>query len=119
MEKEDILKEIGERLQNGEELISIKADLTSRGIDVDKISYEFNEPSKSSSSILKNLLSTFGILFIIFYGIAFTTEPGREKFFEVLSSGSLGSILGYNIFLLIGVIFLYFGLKAKKSTTEK
>ena len=68
MANSDILKEIGERLKNGEELLSIKADLNSRNIKFD----QFEDYSKTNISAFdfikfgKNLQKVFvGLIYIL------------------------------------------------------
>jgi hypothetical protein len=68
MENSEILKEIGERLKNGEELLSIKADLNSRNIKFD----QFEDYSKSNINAFdfikfgKNLRKVFvGLIYIL------------------------------------------------------
>ena len=68
MANSDILKEIGERLKNGEELLSIKADLNSRNIKFD----QFEDYSKTNISPFdfikfgKNLQKVFvGLIYIL------------------------------------------------------
>jgi hypothetical protein len=68
MSNSEILKEIGERLKNGEELLSIKADLNSRNIKFD----QFEDYSKSNLNAFdfikfgKNLQKVFvGLIYIL------------------------------------------------------
>ena len=41
---EQLLNEIGERLKNGEDLLSIKADLISKGVEFDQFDVLSNPP---------------------------------------------------------------------------
>ena len=94
----EIIKEIGERINNGEDLIIIKADLNSRGI-------EFNQYDNFSFFVDKNQSNFNFSKFIQDNLISFCFNFGLASFFYNLSE--ITSIKLY-LLLLIILFFLYY-----------
>ena len=113
MNREDILKEVGERLKNGEEILSIKSDLSSRGLNLDDISYNITEEDKKPKYI-KTILIPLGIILFLIGILPYSlSKYPLVEYFKSFDN-YLPTMLGLHTFDFLGIIVIYIGIKIKK-----